>query len=48
MYYIKLLKEVLDYYHNKFPDWDMDLISEVVEETLITAPIEFTYEYVQS
>ena len=48
MYYIKILKEELDYYHNKFPDWDMDLISEVVEETLITAPIEFTYEYVQS
>jgi hypothetical protein len=46
--YIKLLKDILDYYHNKFPDFDTDLLADIVEESIIKLPLAFTYEYIQS
>jgi hypothetical protein len=46
--YLKLLKELLDYYHNKFPDLDTDILADIIEEAIVTTPIEFTYDYIQS
>lgn len=47
MNYIKFLKKNLDYYHKKYPEIDCDILSDLIEETLITYPLEFSYEFVQ-
>lgn len=46
--HLKFCKYFLDKYSNKYPDWDIDIISEIIEEVLIKAPaVYFNYELIQ-
>lgn len=46
--HLKFLKYFLDKYSRIYDDWDIDLISDIIEETLLKAPaVFFTYDLVQ-